>query len=98
MEDAEFYSNFIGSSTANVLFVMLFFMGAWLKTRLNKSRCASHCACFECETSLRELEQKLEHTQTLQKNMLQDILLKLRKEREGMGSISSTPRDGPDIV
>ena len=96
--EEEFYSNFLGSSSANVLFVMIFFVGAWLKTRLNKSRCASRCACFECETSLRELEQKLEHTQTLQKNMLHDIIVQLKKGQEGMGSLDSTPRDGPEIV
>ena len=81
----EFYSNFLGSSSANVLFAVLFFLGAWIKTRLNKSRCAGHCYCFECESSLAQLEQlenKLTRTQTTQKEMLNEIVLHIRERKQ----------------
>ena len=81
----EFYSNFLGSSSANVLFAVLFFLGAWIKTRLNKSRCAGNCYCFECESSLAQLEQlenKLTRTQTTQKEMLNEIVLHIRERKQ----------------
>ena len=83
MEDDAFTSNLVGSGVANVLFAMLFLIGAWLKTRLNKSKCASDCYCFECETSLQELQSlhnKLERTQTTQKTMLQQIIAHINQE------------------
>ena len=86
----EFYSNFIGSSTANVVFAVLFFIGAWIKTRLNKSRCAGHCYCFECESSLAKLEQlenKLTHTQTTQKDMLKEIVTHIREKKSDSESL-----------
>ena len=83
MEDQMFTSNLVGSSIANVIFAMLFFVGAWLKTRLNQSKCASNCYCFECETSLQELQSlhnKLERTQTTQKTMLKQIIAHINAE------------------
>ena len=77
MNQEVFTGNIVGSGVANVVCVMLFFIGAWLKTRLNKSKCASHCYCFECESSLQELQSlhnKLERTQTTQKSMLEKII------------------------
>ncbi|HIB87991.1 TPA: hypothetical protein EYO57_12465 [Candidatus Poribacteria bacterium] len=82
--DSEFYSNFLGSSTANVVFAIIFFIAAWVKTRLNKSKCAGHCYCFECESSLAKLEQlehKLTRTQTDQKQMLKEIVTHIREQK-----------------
>jgi len=78
--DTDFYSNFFGSSTANMLFAVLFFIGAWVKTRLNNSRCAGNCYCFECESSLKELETKLVHTQSTQHGLLREIVTHIRKK------------------
>ena len=97
-QSPEFYSNFLGSSSANGLFAILFFIGAWLKTRLNNSKCAGNCYCFECESSLKELDKKLSHTQTAQKEMLQHIIKRLNRAEEGMGSLPSTPREGEQLV
>ena len=88
--ETEFYNNFLGSSSANVLFAILFFIGAWVKTRLNKSKCAGNCYCFECESSLAQLEQietKLTHTQTTQKEMLKEIVLHIRENKKDSESI-----------
>lgn len=94
MEDSVFTSNLVGSGMANAIFAMLFFVGAWLKTRLNRSQCASNCYCFECETSLQELQSlhtKLEHTQTTQKTMLKTIIDHINREP---GESHSTIRRG----
>ena len=83
MEDEMFTSNLVGSGLANAVFAMIFFVGAWLKTRLNQSKCASNCYCFECETSLQELQSlhnKLERTQTTQKTMLKQIIAHINAE------------------
>jgi len=88
--DPDFYSNFLGSSSANVVFAVLFFIGAWVKTRLNKSKCAGNCYCFECESSLAQLEQiehKLTHTQTTQKEMLKEIVLHIREKKQDSQSL-----------
>ena len=98
MEDSEFYNNFLGSSSANMVFAILFFVGAWLKTRLNNSKCAGNCYCFQCESSLKELEQNLHRTQTAQKEMLKHIIRRLNKDEEGMGSLTSTPIEGETMV
>ena len=87
---SEFYNNFIGSSSANVVFAIIFFIGAWIKTRLNKSKCAGNCYCFECESSLAQLEQlehKLTHTQTTQKEMLKEIVLHIREKKQESQSL-----------
>ena len=87
---SDFYSNFLGSSSANVVFAVLFFVGAWVKTRLNKSKCAGNCYCFECESSLAQLEQlenKLTHTQTTQKEMLKEIVLHIREKKQDSQSL-----------
>ena len=86
----DFYSNFLGSSTANVLFAIVFFIGAWIKTRLNKSKCAGNCYCFECESSLAQLEKlenKLTHTQTTQKEMLKEIVTHIRERKSDSESL-----------
>ena len=80
----DFYKSFLSSSSANFVFAVLFFIGAYLKTRLNKSKCAGNCYCFECESSiaqLTQLENKLTRTQTTQREMLHEIVKHIRKTR-----------------
>ena len=101
MEDDMFTSNLVGSSMANVIFAMIFFVGAWLKTRLNKSKCASNCYCFECETSLQELQSlhnKLERTQTTQKTMLKQIIAHINAEPGGSNSSLRRQEVGETMV
>ena len=84
MAEPAFYQNFLGSSSANLVFAILFFLGAYLKTRLNKSSCAGKCYCFECESSLAQLtqlENKLTRTQTTQREMLHEIVKHIRNNR-----------------
>ena len=86
MSDPLFTSNLLGSGAANLIFAMVFFIGAWLKTRLNKSNCASNCYCFECESSLQELQSlhnKLERTQTTQNRMLQELIAHINSDVSG---------------
>ena len=101
MEDEAFTSNLVGSGLANAIFAMLFFVGAWLKTRLNKSHCASNCYCFECETSLSELQSlhnKLERTQTTQKTMLKQIIAHINQEPGETRSSLLKPEVGETMV
>ena len=89
-QNSEFYTNFLGSSSANIVFAIVFFIGAWVKTRLNRSKCAGNCYCFECESSLAQLEQlehKLTHTQTTQKEMLKEIVLHIREKKQDSESL-----------
>ena len=90
VNNSEFYNNFLGSSSANIVFAILVCIGAWIKTRLNRSKCAGNCYCFECESSLAQLEQienKLTHTQTTQKEMLKEIVLHIREKKQDLQSI-----------
>ena len=87
----EFTSNFLGSSVANLVFTILFGIGAWIKGRLNASNCKCDCGFFECNTSLIELQkvrdEMISHQET-QRTILKDIH-KLQKEIKH-GSMSGT--------
>ena len=66
-----------GGSIANLLFLILFGIGAWIKSRLQKSNCKVDCGWLTCDSSLVELEtikQKLHHTQRDQMLFLKEIL------------------------
>lgn len=73
MDNTEFYSNFLGSSTANVMFVFLFGLALWLRKRLKVTKCASHCGLFDCEAQLQELQIVREQVHT-QRGMLENVL------------------------
>ena len=71
----------IGSSIANFIFVCIIGIGAWVKSRLNKSKCKADCGIFECDSSIIEIQEMKKdiesHTET-QRGMLQDILTQLK--------------------
>ena len=73
MDNPEFYSNFLGSSTANVVLVGVLAFVYWLRRRLRVSKCASHCGIFDCEAQLQEL-QNVKAQVTTQRGMLQTVL------------------------
>ena len=73
MNEGEYYSNFLGSSTANFAFVLLLGVCAYLRKRLNKSSCASHCGIFDCEAQLQELQHVKDQVVT-QRGMIQTVL------------------------
>ena len=77
---SNFNENLLGSSIANFIFVCVFAIGAWLKSRLAKSNCKIDCGVFECDSSIIEIKQikedMLTHTET-QRGMLKDILVML---------------------
>ena len=53
---SDYYSNFAGSSTANLVFIIALGALNWLRTRLNKSSCRSNCYVFDCEAHLDEIK------------------------------------------
>jgi len=74
-----------GGSIANLLFVVLFAVGAWIKSRLQKSNCRIDCGWLTCDSSLVELEtikEKLHHTQRDQMEFLKEILVHVREDPE----------------
>ena len=70
---SDYYSNFAGSSTANLVFIVGLGLLNWLRTRLNKSRCRSNCYVFDCETHLDEIKHVKSEVQT-QRGLLTSLL------------------------
>lgn len=92
--DEAFQSNFFGSSVANLVFTVIFAIGAWIKGRLNQSNCKCDCGIFECNTSLLELQkvrQDIVTHQNTQRSMLEDIhrLQKELKDRSQTSEVMS---------
>ena len=80
-----FTPTFIGGSIANLLFVILFAIGAFIKSRLQKSDCKMNCGWISCDSSLVELtniKTKLHHTQRDQMEFLKEMLVHVQKESE----------------
>ena len=95
MDNPEFYSNFLGSSTANVAFVFLLAMALWVRKRLKVTKCASHCGFFDCEAQLQELQHVKAQVNT-QRGMLQNVLELLDGNSQAPRTVSSekiTPAD-----
>jgi len=88
MDNPEFYSNFLGSSTANVALVFLFGMALWIRRRLKVTRCASHCGFFDCEAQLQELKHVKEQVNT-QRGMLENMLEMLDGNSQAVKTSSS---------
>ncbi len=70
---SDYYSNFAGSSTANLVFIVVVGVLNWLRTRLNKSQCKSNCYVFDCEAHLDELKTVKSEVQT-QRGLLTTLL------------------------
>ena len=73
MDNPEFYSNFLGSSSANVALVLFLAVALWVRKRLKVTKCASHCGFFDCEAQLQELQHVKAQVNT-QRGMLQNVL------------------------
>ena len=71
--DPDSYSNFLGSSAANLAFGALLALIIWLKRRIKVSRCKTNCHWFECESQLAELEH-VRHEVNTQRGLIQDVL------------------------
>ena len=73
MDNPDFYSNFLGSSTANMALVFVVGIALYVRRRLRVSKCASHCGVFDCEAQLQELQHVKAQVNT-QRGMLQNVL------------------------
>ena len=88
LEQNSFTEGVAGSSVANVLLVVLFFIGKFVRERCKKSKCASHIGICDCDT---ELEEVRAHTQRAasatekQLELLQELhrKIELLERREG---------------
>ena len=68
----EYWEQFTGSSTANLVFAVLVAVVIWLKRRIKVSRCKTNCHWFECESQLDDLVKVTTDVQT-QRGMIEDI-------------------------
>ena len=69
----EFFDVMAGSSATNLLFIIVLGVLNYLRKRLNKSNCQSHCYIFDCEAHLTELQDVKKQVST-QRGMLQNVL------------------------
>lgn len=79
-----------GGAISNFVFVCVFAVGAFIKNRLDKSRCELNCGILNCQSSISELEKidaKLTTTQRDQHNILNEIITHLRIDKQGEESI-----------
>ncbi len=90
---SEYLSIIAGSSTTNVLFLILFGVLIHLRKRLNKSKCQSHCYIFDCEAQLDDLKHVKHEVQT-QRGMLQSVLELL--DSKSLGPIFLQPAGAPE--
>ena len=70
------YSNFLGSSVANLAFGAVLALILWLKRKIRVSKCKTNCHWFECESQLANLENVRQEVNT-QRGLLQDVLMVL---------------------
>ena len=64
---------------SNAIFLIVFAVGAWIKSRLGTSDCKLDCGFLTCNTSLIELEQIKDHLHTTQRNQT-NILHSIAKQ------------------
>lgn len=68
---------------SNGIFVIIFAIGAWIKSRLGASNCKVDCGWLMCDSSLVELEKLKDHlheTQRHQSGMLKKIMSQMVEE------------------
>ena len=78
----DFSSSVAAGSVSNIFLLVAFGIGAWIKSRLNRSDCHLNCGCLQCDSELAELEtlkQRLEVTQSTQHSLLANIQAQLDK-------------------
>ena len=76
----DFSSSIAAGSISNIFLLIVFGIGAWVKSRLNKSDCHLNCGCLQCDSELAELESlkhRLEVTQSTQHSLLANIQAQL---------------------
>ena len=86
----DFSQSVAAGSLSNIFLLIAFGVGAWVKSRLNKSDCHLNCGCLQCDSELAELDKlkhRLEATQGTQRELLVNIQHQLAKLRS----------DGPQV-
>ena len=73
MNSGDYYSNFIGSSTANFAFGCFIALLLWIKRRVKISKCKTNCHWFECESQLEDLKHVKAEVST-QRGILENVL------------------------
>ena len=81
MEQNSFTEGVAGSSVANIVLVVLFFVGKFIKERCKKSKCASHVGICDCDTELEEVRAHTQRAVSVNEKQL-EILEELRRKIE----------------
>ena len=79
----EFGNVLLGSTISNFIFVSLFAVGAFIKSRMKNSDCDLNVGFFSCHSSLEQLEQlkkTIDRTQSKQNSMLHEIIIQQKKQ------------------
>ena len=71
--------NIAGSAISNFIFLCVIGVGAFIKSRLDTSNCSCSLGVFNCDSHIKEVEKKLDRTQSIQQNMLEEIVIGLRR-------------------
>ena len=69
----QFYEQFLGSGTANIVLVLCVAVAIYLKRRVKSSRCKSNCHWFDCEAQLDNL-QAIQREVNTQRGILSNVL------------------------
>ena len=93
------YSNFLGSSVANLAFGAVLALILWLKRKIRVSKCKTNCHWFECESQLANLENVRQEVNT-QRGLLQDVLqvLDQLKTPQPVQPVQDTPPDPAPVA
>ena len=81
LEQNAFTDGVAGSSVANIILVVLFFVGKFVRDRCKKSKCASHIGICDCDTELEEVRAHTERAVNVNEKQL-EILQELHRKIE----------------
>ena len=70
---SQFYEQFLGSGTANIVLVLCVAAAIYIKRRIKVSRCKSNCYWFDCEAQLDSLED-IQRDVNTQRGILHNVL------------------------
>ena len=89
MEQNSFTEGVAGSSVANIVLVVLFFVGKFIRERCKKSKCASHVGICDCDTELEEVRAHTQRAVSVNEKQL-EILEELRRKIQVLESREGT--------
>ena len=82
--DNEFWKQFSGSATANIVVIILYGIAKFLQSRCKHSRCSSDNSCFKCkidnENTIRDPIERGNHKDVRSEESLQELSTTVHSE------------------